>query len=68
VLESTLNRMQSGLNRDILRQRHSRNLELSEELLALMGGRSRTGSTILWLNGTSLPEAIPGWMSERQLI
>lgn len=68
VLESTLNRMESGLNREILCDRHSRNLELSERLSALMGGGGRTGSAILWLDGASLTEALPGWMSERQLI
>jgi hypothetical protein len=68
VLESTLSRMESRLDRRILCDRHSRNLELSERLSVLVAGRGRTGSAILWLDGAPLPEAIPGWMSERQLI
>jgi hypothetical protein len=68
VLESTLSRMENGLDRRILCDRHSRNLELSEGLSVLLGGRGRTGSALLWLDGASLPEAVPGWMGDRQLI
>jgi hypothetical protein len=68
VLESTLSHMESGLNRRILRDRHRGNLELSEHLLALTGGRGRTGSTMLWLDRMPNPELIPGWMREHQLI
>jgi hypothetical protein len=68
VLESTLHGMGSGLNRELLSDRHFRNLELSEKLLSLTGGCGRTGSAILWLDGAEFPQAIPSWMGERQLI